>query len=89
MVEKAWDMANNPIMTGIKDIPLSRLMLLKVKRGYPVMLSIPIKEREMPRAPQSKPFEREFPEILEIMLNPKTASRKNSGALNFKASFAS
>ncbi|MPM90509.1 hypothetical protein SDC9_137630 [bioreactor metagenome] len=53
------------------------------------MLSIPMKERLIPSAPHSTPLAKLFPEMEAMMERPKTASKKNSGALNRRASFAS
>jgi hypothetical protein len=82
-------MAKRPIITGMKLTPLKRLTLLKVKRGNPVMLSIPMKERATPKQPQRIPFDSELPDRLEMIERPKMARRKNSGALNLRAIFAS
>ncbi len=76
-------------MTGINETPLKRLMLLKVKRGYPVIPSIPTNARLIPNPPVRTPLARLFPLIEAMIESPKTARRKNSGALNRRASFAS
>ena len=84
----ASEVANKPIIIGIKLIPLVSSVNPKVNLGNPPIGSNPMVEMSKPNTPAINPLTRDDPATLEMIDKPKKASANVSGALNFKAKLA-
>jgi hypothetical protein len=76
-------------MAGMKLMPPRRLMLPKVKRGYPRVTSIPTVERRSPKRALMVPFTGAPEASKAAPLRPMTASQKYSKEVKLVAMWIS
>ena len=81
----ACGIENNPISATVNGIPEKRLMLPRVKRGIPVIESIPIVESSSPAHPARSPLIVDPRDKEARMVMPRTATPKSSTGPNIIA----
>ena len=80
--------AKRPMMAGMKLIPVSRMLLPKLKRAVLVRGSIPTVARPRPIIPERRDLKTDFVPMEAIAVIPSTASAKYSGGPNSRANSA-
>ena len=78
-------MENKPINATVKGIPENRLILFMVKRGIPVMGSIPTVDSARPIAPESSPLTGDPCDREAMIVMPSTATEVSSTGPNITA----
>ena len=78
-----WLMANMPISTGSNFKPALSSSKPKVKRKFPVALSMPGNEARTPREAEKKDRLRDLPPIEAINTRASRTSEKKSNGLSF------
>lgn len=89
MVRITSDMANRPIMAGMKSMPPKSSGEPNVKRGSPPGLSIPTWAKNRPRNSEISPFTGEPAPMKMAQASPKSASQKYSNEEKPSATSAS
>ena len=83
------EIANMPIIKGIRPIPPISSVLPNVKRGNPAGLPRPTAAISRPSISETKPLSGRSDVMNTAQVNPSSTSQKYSNELNFSATSAS